>query len=408
MAENQTQNAGEEEQTTAAAYWCYQCEKEVTLEPTDMVCSECRNGFVEAVAAAQGFRARPRRARQARVSGFDESNYRRQVLRFLNYIARDVRSNSRRNEGEDNGAGGDDRGQNSADLGPDQQGLGPPSADQEENGSEDYFVEAQRDDEEGEEEDGNSVLDIEVDAYSSLEDEEDEEQDVIVAEDEEEEDDYEVVPELVEGQREDRARDEPSTDLNSQENSRRTGRRDILRFRIRDWNSQTVGANIETSGRAFGWNEILRGLEENTLELRLSLPEEDTYVGDPEDYVDDAGYEILLQNFAENDDTQRGAPPAAKSAVEGLPCVVISKEQADSDAALCAICKEMIPEGAIGKQLPCSHLYHGDCIIPWLNSRNSCPICRFELPTDDADYEEMKKQRTESANADSGEWEDPL
>jgi hypothetical protein len=152
--------------------------------------------------------------------------------------------------------------------------------------------------------------------------------------------------------------------------------------------------------RILDWAEILMGLEESSIEFRLEVPESDRYVGNPEDYVDQEGYEALLQALAENDiGARRGAPPAAKSAVSVLPKVHIASED---QALVCAICKDMVGVGEMATKLPCGHEYHGDCIVPWLGSRNTCPVCRFELPTDDPDYERERKRVSASAGGASG------
>ncbi|CAI9276789.1 unnamed protein product [Lactuca saligna] len=56
------------------------------------------------------------------------------------------------------------------------------------------------------------------------------------------------------------------------------------------------------------------------------------------------------------------------------------------------VCKDEISIEEKVTELPCRHHYHGDCILPWLNIRNTCPVCRFELPTDDVEYERSKNR----------------
>ncbi|KAG9143616.1 hypothetical protein Leryth_019197 [Lithospermum erythrorhizon] len=151
--------------------------------------------------------------------------------------------------------------------------------------------------------------------------------------------------------------------------------------------------------RILDWAEILMGLEDHSIEMRLNVPEVDSYVGDPGDYVDAAGYEALLQNLVDSDNGgRRGAPPASKLAVEGLESRVVRSEE---EVVLCAVCKELVNVGESGKVLPCEHLYHGECIVPWLEARNSCPICRFELPTDDPEYEEERKKKVDREKGSS-------
>ncbi|KAM0901008.1 hypothetical protein ACQ4PT_020266 [Festuca glaucescens] len=106
------------------------------------------------------------------------------------------------------------------------------------------------------------------------------------------------------------------------------------------------------------------------------------------DYFMGSGLEQLIQQLAENDPNRYGTPPAAKAAVAALPDVAVSAAMMAADGgAQCAVCMDDFQLGAAAKQLPCNHVFHKDCILPWLELHSSCPVCRHELPTDDPDYD---------------------
>lgn len=163
-------------------------------------------------------------------------------------------------------------------------------------------------------------------------------------------------------------------------------------------------------GNSSNWNEQLSSPEYEGLALRqirrnrrfysitnYAQSELLSYIGDSGDYLDRQGFEELLEQIAETTSSRRGAPPAAISFVKNLPRMVISKEDLKHDSISCAICKDFLLVGVEVNQLPCLHLYHPSCILPWLSARNSCPLCRYELPTDDRDYEEVKRSSTNTA-----------
>ncbi|KAI4335859.1 hypothetical protein L6164_014464 [Bauhinia variegata] len=140
------------------------------------------------------------------------------------------------------------------------------------------------------------------------------------------------------------------------------------------------------------WEVLLNA---NNLDTNPDLDHDaEPYFGDHDDYIYTAEYEMMFGQFTENENPLMGRPPASQYVVQHLPSVVITKEDVENNNALCAVCKDEFNVGEQAKQLPCSHRYHGDCIIPWLGIRNTCPVCRYEFPTDDADYERRRNQRS--------------
>uniref|UniRef100_A0A0D6R4A7 RING-type E3 ubiquitin transferase n=1 Tax=Araucaria cunninghamii TaxID=56994 RepID=A0A0D6R4A7_ARACU len=103
------------------------------------------------------------------------------------------------------------------------------------------------------------------------------------------------------------------------------------------------------------------------------------------DYFMGFGLDRLIEQLTHNGGGATCAPlPAARTAVEGMPTVEIGQKHLGHDLH-CAVCKDPFEIGGQAREMPCKHMYHSDCIMPWLSHHNSCPVCRHEMPTEDPD-----------------------
>ncbi|XP_010538978.1 PREDICTED: probable E3 ubiquitin-protein ligase RHC1A isoform X2 [Tarenaya hassleriana] len=100
----------------------------------------------------------------------------------------------------------------------------------------------------------------------------------------------------------------------------------------------------------------------------------------PRDFFLGPGLEEMIEQLTQND--RPGPPPVPESAIDTIPTVKITSEHLKNDGTQCTVCMEEFQVGGEAKELPCKHIYHNDCIVPWLRLHNSCPICRHELPVD--------------------------
>ncbi|EAU92543.2 hypothetical protein CC1G_06554 [Coprinopsis cinerea okayama7 len=102
------------------------------------------------------------------------------------------------------------------------------------------------------------------------------------------------------------------------------------------------------------------------------------------DYVfnQEALDEIITQ-LMEQSNAHRPVP-ATEEIINNLPreVLILGSALLSED---CAVCKEQFkvetedPEEQIVVKLPCKHPFHQPCIIPWLKSSGTCPVCRYAL-----------------------------
>nr|XP_004515506.1 E3 ubiquitin-protein ligase TTC3-like [Cicer arietinum] len=72
------------------------------------------------------------------------------------------------------------------------------------------------------------------------------------------------------------------------------------------------------------------------------------------------------------EEENNGLVPAARSCIEELEMVKVE------EVGKCPICFE---DFNVCVRMPCLHMFHMNCIRDWLEVGNSCPLCRFKMPT---------------------------
>lgn len=97
---------------------------------------------------------------------------------------------------------------------------------------------------------------------------------------------------------------------------------------------------------------------------------------------------------------QQGQPGTAKghataaATLRSLPKIKVTAYDIEvNESTECTICLDDLVVGQPALRIPCGHLYHEECVKDWLKKSNECPVCRYELPTDDKEYEIERRKR---------------
>ncbi|GLB35830.1 putative RING-H2 zinc finger domain [Lyophyllum shimeji] len=102
------------------------------------------------------------------------------------------------------------------------------------------------------------------------------------------------------------------------------------------------------------------------------------------DYVfNQEALDQIITQLMENSNAHRPVP-ATEEIINNLPREVL-EQQSPLLERDCAVCKEQFkletedPDEQLVITLPCKHPFHEPCIIPWLKSSGTCPVCRHAL-----------------------------
>jgi len=156
-------------------------------------------------------------------------------------------------------------------------------------------------------------------------------------------------------------------------------------------NTNTASSSVNTRNSLFNMVMLSRSNRPRTtsslLDMIFNLLRERN--------TEENSMENIINYIMQNDPNRYGNPPASKNAVETLEKIIVNEENLNEIGKEgccdnCSVCKDIFEITQQILKLPCKHIFHDDCIMPWLKERNSCPTCRYELATDDPDYESRR------------------
>eukprot|EP00596_Hydrurales_sp_CCMP1899_P000689 CAMPEP_0119036732 /NCGR_PEP_ID=MMETSP1177-20130426/4653_1 /TAXON_ID=2985 /ORGANISM="Ochromonas sp, Strain CCMP1899" /LENGTH=522 /DNA_ID=CAMNT_0006997015 /DNA_START=212 /DNA_END=1780 /DNA_ORIENTATION=- len=74
----------------------------------------------------------------------------------------------------------------------------------------------------------------------------------------------------------------------------------------------------------------------------------------------------------------------------------------------CPVCNEDYHICGMITQLPCSHFFHDACLMPWLDAKKTCPICRYEITEAVPTVEELERFNIEELREKMKEMRDKI
>ncbi|GLJ31967.1 hypothetical protein SUGI_0643440 [Cryptomeria japonica] len=127
------------------------------------------------------------------------------------------------------------------------------------------------------------------------------------------------------------------------------------------------------------WCRLLQDLDSSKADLTWHFYLQKAPRVDMQVVLNDKDKELITGNSKDGEETR---------CVDNGPANLVlpqpSQQCFNEGDAWCCICHSSILEMGEWKQLlqlPCGHGYHSECIAKWLGANNTCPLCRYQLPS---------------------------
>lgn len=122
----------------------------------------------------------------------------------------------------------------------------------------------------------------------------------------------------------------------------------------------------------------------------------------------DLGAQEILRNFMSNyrarpahapepmnaEEEEAKRPPTSAQVINSMRPFNFEERHANRsedgkvEYPSCVICCSTISVGEQCLVLPCGHMFHSQCVKPWLSRSNTCPTCRYRLPSGRVEWSE--------------------
>ena len=99
----------------------------------------------------------------------------------------------------------------------------------------------------------------------------------------------------------------------------------------------------------------------------------------------------IMQFFNQYQGDPNAHVPAGAAAIESLKKFKVPEperskvgKEDDEEEETCSVCLCSLDHGEEGLRMPCNHPFHAPCLLTWLKTDSTCPLCRHQLEPDPA------------------------